>query len=102
MKRVKVCLLGFGGIARSHLKAYHKLTERNAPVDLVAICDIDPSQFTKGVSMNLGGSGAESLEAYHLYTDAEEMIRNEQPDVVDICLPSFLHCEYAIKMMKMG
>jgi len=102
VENVKVCLLGFGGIARSHLSAYRKLKERNAPVELIAICDIDPSQFEKGVSMNLGGSSAETLEAYRLYTDAEEMIKKEHPDVVDICLPSYLHCEYSVKMMRMG
>lgn len=102
MNTVKVCLLGFGGIARSHFKAYKTLAERNAPVTLVALCDIDPAQFTKGVTMNLGGNSAEALDGYRLYTDAEEMILQEHPDVVDICLPSYLHCEYAVKMMKMG
>lgn len=102
MEKVKVCLLGFGGIARSHFKSYLKLAQRNAPVELVAICDIDPEQFRKGVSMNLGGSAAESLDAYNLYTDAVEMVEKERPDVVDICLPSYLHCEYSVKMMRMG
>ena len=102
MDKVKVCLLGFGGIARSHLKAYQQLKARNAPVELVAICDIDPSQFTKGVSMNLGSGASEALDAYRLYTDGVEMVTKERPDVVDICLPSYLHCEYAVKMMKLG
>jgi len=37
-----------------------------------------------------------------MYTDLEEMLANEQIDVIDICLPTFLHKEYAIRMMERG
>jgi len=102
MEKVRVCLLGFGGIARSHLKAYRRLESEGAPVQLVALCDIDETQFTKEQATNLGKTGGPDLTGLNLYTSDEEMIAGEKPDVVDICLPSYLHADYAIKMLRAG
>ena len=91
---LKVAILGYGGIARSHRKGYEQLAEQNAPVKLVALCDIDPQQFTKLVAINQG-EVAETQTHYNTYTDLEEMLAQEELDVIDICLPTYLHCEYA-------
>ncbi len=102
MKKVRVCMLGFGGIARSHLNAYRRLEAEGAPVELVAVCDIDETQFTKIQATNLGKSGGPDLSGLNLYTSDTEMISTEKPDVVDICLPSYLHEQYAVKMLRAG
>ncbi len=102
MKKVRVCMLGFGGIARSHLSAYRQLKSEGAPVELVAVCDCDASQFEKAQTTNLGGKGGPDLQGINTYTDDVEMLEKEQPDVVDICLPSFLHEEYVVKMLRSG
>ena len=99
MKKVKVCMLGFGGIARAHLKGYRRLEADGAPVELVAICDVDEEQFKRVTATNLGQSSGPDLSGLNLYTDCEAMLATEKPDVVDICLPSYLHAEYAIKML---
>ncbi|MBO5248163.1 MAG: Gfo/Idh/MocA family oxidoreductase [Clostridia bacterium] len=102
MRKVKACLLGFGGIGRAHLRAYHQLKERNAPVELVAICDVNAEQFSRAVSIELDAGKSVDASRLHFYTDAEEMIAKEKPDVVDICLPSYLHEEATIKMLRLG
>lgn len=102
MEKVRVCLLGFGGIARSHLKGYRVLEAEGAPVELVGICDIDESQFTTAQATNLGKTSGPDLSGLNLYTNDEEMIAAEKPDVVDVCLPSYLHEAYAVKMLRAG
>ncbi len=36
------------------------------------------------------------------YLDLEAMMAREQPDIVDICLPTYLHADYAVSAMKRG
>lgn len=103
MKEIKVALLGFGGIAKSHKKGYDLLAAEGANVRLVAVCDINPDQFEKlAAGINLGSEGTLSLADLHTYTDCDEMLAKEEIDMVDICLPTYLHKEYTIRMLKAG
>lgn len=82
---LKVGLIGVGGISGAHIPGWLSLDG----VELVALCDVRPEQ----------------MEKYHdirHYTDFDEMLRNEELDILDICLPTFLHVEYAIKAMEKG
>ena len=57
--------------------------------ELVAICDIRP----------------ERMEPYpdkRHYIDFDEMLQNEELDILDICLPTYLHAVFAIKAMERG
>lgn len=99
---VKVCLLGFGGMGRSHFAAYEKLEARGEDIKLVAVCDIDPEQFNKVVKTNLGEGAPSRLEGRRLYTDFGEMIRNEDCEMVDVVLPTHLHAEYTIRALEAG
>lgn len=102
MKEIRVAILGFGGIARAHKKGYDLLREEGFPVRLVAICDIDEQQFYKKSTTNLGTELRNDFEGIHLYTNDDDMLQKEEFDTVDICLPTYLHKEYAIKMMRAG
>lgn len=99
---LKVAILGYGGIARAHRKGYEQLAEQGAPVELVALCDIDESQFEKLVTINQGGDNNASSKSYRTYTDLEEMLAKEELDIIDICLPTYLHCEYTCKLLRRG
>ena len=102
MKEVKVAIVGFGGIARAHYAGYEVLKKENAPVKLVALCDIDPNKFTEQVSINISTGDSTVDGELHTYTSVDDLIANEDFDMADICLPSFLHKEYAVKLMKAG
>jgi predicted dehydrogenase len=93
-------LIGFGGIAQAHKNGYAKL-EQEGKVKLVAVCDIRKEVFEKAVEINLKSDTSMKVD-FHAYTDLEEMLANEQIDFIDICLPTFLHKEYAIRMMERG
>ena len=102
MKELKFAILGFGGIAGSHFDGYKILKEEGFPVKLVAICDINENQFYAEQEINIGAAPKADLAGLNLYTSFDEMLDKEDFDVVDICLPTYLHKEYAIKAMKAG
>lgn len=82
---LKVCLVGVGGISGAHIPAWKNMSD----VELTGICDIRPEQMEKYPEINR-------------YTDFDEMIEKEKPDIVDICLPTFLHIEYSLKAIRRG
>ena len=102
MREIRVAMLGFGGIAKSHKRAYELFEKEGTPIKLVAICDIDPEQFTKVQEINLGAAHPYSMDGIATYTDLNEMLSREDFEMVDICLPSYLHKEYTIRMLEAG
>ena len=102
MKEIKVALIGFGGIARSHNNAYHALKEEGYPISLVAVCDRNAEQFTATKTINLGSDFLPLPEGIHTYTDIDDLIAKEDFDMADICLPSFLHKDFATKLLRAG
>ncbi|MBO5066280.1 MAG: Gfo/Idh/MocA family oxidoreductase [Clostridia bacterium] len=82
----KVALVGVGGISGAHIPAW----EGTDNAELVALCDIRPERTEK------------FAETKHIYTDFEEMLEKEEFDILDICLPTYLHADYAIKAMECG
>ncbi len=82
---LKVGMAGIGGISGAHIPAWEAMEE----TELAALCDIRQ----------------ECLEKYpdkHLYTDFQEMLNAEQLDILDICLPTYLHADYAVQAMERG
>ena len=103
MKEIKFAMLGYGGIAKSHKHGYDLLKKEGFSAKLVAICDINKEQFTAAEqAINLGSTYGTDLTGISLYTDIDEMLAQEDFDVIDICLPTYLHKKYAIKLMRAG
>ncbi len=82
---LRVGLVGVGGISRSHIPAWDKMED----VELVALCDIRPERMTEYTDK-------------HCYTDFKEMLDKENLDILDICLPTFLHADFACEAMNRG
>ncbi len=96
-------IIGFGGLGKLHFSGLPELSKRVGGVNLVAICDIDPDQFTKQTETNLGtGETNLDLSAYRLYTDAKELLDNEKLDFVITALPTYIHAEIAVMAMDRG
>jgi predicted dehydrogenase len=88
---IKAGLIGNGNIAGSHRKGYRRIASENGPVVIEACCDIRAERLE-----NLGGE--------RVYRDIDTMLAAEKGklDYVDICLPTFLHADVAIRAMKAG
>jgi UDP-N-acetylglucosamine 3-dehydrogenase len=83
-----VALFGAGFIAGNHAAAYARLNGTK----LVAVLDSALDRAEKLASPH--GAAA--------YTDAEALFAREKVDVVDICLPTFLHERYAVMAASKG
>ena len=84
--KTKVCVVGFGFMGRMHSQAYRLLNH----VELVGMVDGDAKK-RKAFESEFGGAGYETLE---------EMLPKEEIDIVDICLPTFMHRESVVSAAK--
>lgn len=82
---LKVALVGVGGISGAHIPAWNRMDD----AALVALCDIRPEQM-------------ERYPAQRHYTDFDRMLESEQIDILDICLPTFLHADFAVRALQKG
>ena len=82
---LRVALVGVGGISGAHIPAWQSMDD----VQLVALCDVRPEQMDKYDNVNK-------------YTDFTEMLEKESIDILDICLPTYLHADYACMAMERG
>ncbi len=99
---VRVGLVGVGMMGGVHYGALRKM----AGVEVVALCDIDPSRLEKDsptVQGNLKESESQqSFDAARKYTDLAELLKNPDVDAVDICTPTDLHAAMAEQALRAG
>ena len=88
---IKVGLIGNGSIAQAHRAAYKHVIADGVELCIAACCDIRPERL-------------EGLGDERTYTDIDTMLREEagKLDYVDICLPTYLHSEAAVKALNAG
>ena len=82
---LKIGLVGVGGISGAHGPAWQEMEDAK----LMAVCDIRPERMEQYPDAN------------H-YTDFDEMLKNEELDILDICLPTYLHADFAEKALEKG
>lgn len=87
---LRVGIAGCGLIGRTHAHCYNAIKDK---VIVVAIADICPEKAQRV---------AKHFENVSIYTDAMQMLENEKLDILDICLPTYLHTDYAVSAMKKG
>lgn len=98
---IKVGLWGCGGISSFHRRAYDYLEKQGADVKLVALCDINKDSFNNEKKINISTDRTSRLPVIdHCYTNIDEMLEKEKLDLVDICLPTFLHKDACIKILE--
>lgn len=102
MSPLKIALIGFGGIARAHYSGYRILAQKNVPISLVAALDCNPAQFDRYLKINTETEPVKLDPSVRTYTDIDQLLSGEEFDVADICLPSYLHKEYTVKLLRAG
>jgi predicted dehydrogenase len=83
---LKIGLIGCGIMGAMHAEAWGRLSDR---AQLCAIADRNPARTEKFAACGV-----------RIYADAEEMLRSEALDVVDICTPTALHAPCLITAME--
>ncbi len=83
---LKVGLIGCGFMGGMHSACYKVIDG----VEIVAVADVRPEK-------------AEEIAKVHgaqIFSSGEELIEKADVDIIDICLPTYLHTEHAVKAMK--
>jgi 1,5-anhydro-D-fructose reductase (1,5-anhydro-D-mannitol-forming) len=99
---LRVGIIGLGFIGQIHYHSYMALQDQ---ARLAAVCDIDPDRLHNagGISGNIGGAQSIiDLDDTALYTDFGKMLREQKLDIVSVCLPTYLHTQYAIQALEAG
>lgn len=85
---LKVGLIGCGFMGGMHSACYKEI----GGVEIVAVADVRPEK-------------ADEIAKIHnakVFATGMDLIANADVDVVDICLPTYLHTEHAVAAMKAG
>jgi predicted dehydrogenase len=91
-KKIRVLLVGAAFSADLHVDGYARCTDI---AEVVAICDKDLSRV-KALADRYG------LKNYKAYDDFKKAIDEVDCDIMDICLPNFLHHDVALAAFKKG
>jgi len=85
---LKVGLIGCGFMGGMHSACYKEIDG----VEIVAVADVRDEK-------------AQEIAKVHnakVFGCGDDLIENADVDIIDICLPTFLHTEHAVKAMKKG
>lgn len=89
MKKIRVGIIGTGGISQSHVEGYQQLEN----VEFIACCDINEEKVKKY---------AEKYGFARTYTDCHEMMAKEELDCVSVCTWNSAHMECTIAALDGG
>jgi len=85
---IKVAIVGAGFIGETHANSYRQIDN----ADIVAIVD-NVEKKGKKFAKKFGAA---------FYANLDDLIKSENVDSIDICTPTFLHTEMAIKAANAG
>ena len=97
--KVRLAMVGCGGIARGHMNGYKTLRQKGMTnFTIVACCDLNEE------SAQAFADQAKEFQPKRpaVYTDYEEMLAAGVADAADICVPHGLHHSVAIACMEGG
>ena len=85
MEKTKVILLGTGFIAHIHMESYQRFVH---DTEIVAVY---------GRNLEKAREFARQYKIPAAYNNIDELLEKEDAEVVDICLPNYLHHEMCLK-----
>jgi len=88
-KKVRVGMVGAGGIAGTHIACLKKIPG----VEIIAACDIKES---------VAEAAAEAHDIPNVFTDYKKLLKLKEIDAVSVCTPNFFHAEPAIAASRAG
>ena len=88
--KLKVGIIGTGIIGKSHVRGYQSMRD---DVEIVAIADLDESEAQRV---------AQEFDIPHVFSDYRDLLKIDDIDSVDVCLPNFLHAPVTIAALEAG
>lgn len=90
MERTKIAILGAGFISDIHLESYHRFIPESEVVAVYARNEEKAKAFS------------EKFNVPQWYTDIDKLLSESGCDIVDICLPNFMHEQATLKSAAAG
>jgi predicted dehydrogenase len=87
---IRIGMVGCGGIARVHMAGFAAIRDR---AQVTAVCDTDEARTAAAIEL-VGDA--------HVWKNFEDLVRDDDVDAVDICLPHHLHAPAIIAAAKAG
>jgi predicted dehydrogenase len=88
--KLKAGIIGTGIIGKSHVRGYKSMPN---DVELVAVADLNEAEARRVAQEN---------GVPHVFTDYHDLLELDEIDIVDVCLPNFLHAPVTIDALKAG
>lgn len=102
--KVKVGIVGLGFMGTTHFGIHRELGKS----EIIAVSDVDEKKLSgdwSSVIGNIGGgdnSRPVDLNGIKKYRDTMELIVDPDIEMVDICVPTYLHEKYAVAALENG
>jgi predicted dehydrogenase len=93
MSKVRVAILGCGGMAGAHARRF----KPNPDVEIVALSDVSEDVVNAYIEKNLSDYPRPAV-----YTDPATMYAESRPDAVTIVTPHTLHFEHGMQALEAG
>lgn len=101
---IRVGIIGIGFMGSTHFRIYkdHPFSK------IVAVADVDNAKLKGDWSKIVGNIGETDnkipvdMSGIRTYNDALELIRDPDIDLVDICVPTYLHAPYITAALQAG
>lgn len=91
MNRLKIGIIGSGGIAQScHMPAYASIPER---CEMFAVAD---------VNLDTAKAAAEKFAVPHVFTDYRELLALDEIDAVSVATPNAFHMQPTVDALRAG
>jgi myo-inositol 2-dehydrogenase/D-chiro-inositol 1-dehydrogenase len=90
MQRTKIAILGAGFISDIHLESYHRFIPE---AEVVAVYARKPEKAREFAAKH-------HIEKW--YSDVDALINESDCEIIDICLPNYLHADACIKAAQAG
>lgn len=86
MEKLNIAVIGIGVMGKNHARVYSSLES----VNLIAVCD-NNEETAKNIAKQYG---------INYYKDYNELLKKEKIDAVSICVPTKLHNQVALDVIK--
>ncbi|MFH1707797.1 MAG: Gfo/Idh/MocA family oxidoreductase [Planctomycetota bacterium] len=102
MKKLKVGVVGLGFMGKMHFDVY----SNNPLSEVKFICDTDKKKLAgdwSAIGGNIKGAGGKKLDLskIRMTADFAELLKSDL-DIIDVCLPTYLHSKFAVAALKAG
>ncbi len=100
---VNVAVVGLGMMGTTHFRGYQEIPEAK----VAAVCDVSGRKLSGDWSeaagnIDTGAAARQDLSSLRTYDDLADLLADDGIDLVDLCVPTFQHADFAVRALEAG